>query len=605
MTGPRARPSRGARAAVLAGWLAGFVCLVDLVRLVRLPLLIDPDPSWAVARLLLGLGVAAAAGAGGVLAAAAFALWAADSRSCVDAAPLPFRWESLALLAAGALLAGAAARFVGLGRVPAWLFLDDVSLLDPTLALAGSWRDFSDAVRPVPFGVAKLFGTVGVVYLEGFRLALKAFGTTVFGLRFLSALAGAVSIVTAGLLARTLLPRGAGALAALVVAGLRWHLILSRWGWSMIVLVPLVDVATLLVIRARRRRGVAAAGAAGAVAGLGAHVYLAGWVAAAALTGFCLWPCSAEPTQGKPGARDDAPSARLRRALLFGAGFLLAVAPLFLFREGRAIAYFARTGDHNVLREFRYRRSVEPLFAAAADALVAPWIIPDPTPRHDLPGRSRLGWILGIPVLAVFARALLKPREEVSGLLLAHGGAALAATLVAGEAGNPNGARFAYLTTVTAVAVAAGVQLLLGAVPPARRHAAALAAVGLLAVAGALGVRDALVIWPERPETFSGFHGMDTLIGRAAARWERFGQVEVARGLGHSPVTIDGVRRYRLDPDPAPTPAVPPRFNVRIVALGAAAVAPETKPAANERLVERVVAPGGRTIGLVFARKAA
>jgi hypothetical protein len=562
------------------------VALVDLVRFVRFSLLIDPDRGWAVARLLLGLGVAAAAGAGGVLAAAAFAVWAADRRSSLEAAPLPFRPISLALLAGGALLAGSAVRFVALARVPPWLFVDDVSLLDPTLALAGSWRDFSDTVRPVPFGVAKLFGTVGVVYLEGFRLALKAFGTTVFGVRFLSAFAGAASIVTAALLARALLPRGAGALAALVLAGLRWHLILSRWGWNMIVLAPIVDIATLLVIRSRRRRGVAAPAVAGAVAGLGAHVYLAGWIAAAALAGFCVWP----------GARDDARPARRSRALLFGAGFLLVVAPLFLFREGRTVPYFARTGDHNILREFGYRHSVEPLFAAAADALVAPWIIPDPTARHDLPGRSRLGWILGIPVLAALARALLKPREEVSGLLWLQGSAALMATLVAGEAGNPNGARFGYLTTVTAVAVAAGVLNLLAAARPAARHAAALAAVGLLTVAGALGVRDALLVWPERMETFTGFHGMDTLIGRAAARWERFGVVEVARGLGHSPAAIGGVRRYRLDPDPAPTPAGSPRLQIRIVGPGLAAES-------EERLVELVTDPKGRPLARVLAQR--
>ena len=244
----------------------------------------------------------------------------------------------------------------------------------------------------------------------------------------------------------------------------------------------------------------------------------------------------------------------------------------------------------------RYRRSVEPLFAAAADALVAPWLAPDPTSRHDLPGRSRLGWILGIPALAVFARAFVRPREELSGLLLLHAGAALAATLVAGEAGNPNGARFGYLTTVTAVAVAAGVQLLLGVVPPERRRASALAAAGLLAVAGALGARDALLLWPERRETFAGFHASDTLIGRAAARWDEFGRVEVARGLGHSPVTIGGVRRYRLDPDPPLGPVGGRARDFRIGASG-------TALAPRERIVERVRDPWGRESAVVLGSK--
>ena len=589
MTGPRALPSSGARAAVSAGLLAGFVALVDLVRLVRLPLLTDPEPSWAAARLLFGLGVAAAASAAAVLAASALCLWAADPRSSCDPAPLPFRPRTLALLAGGAVLLGLAARFAALDRVPAWLFLDDVSLIDPTLALGGSWSDFADSIRPVPFGVAKLFGTVGVAYLEGFRLALKAFGTTVFSLRFPSAFAGAVSLVTAGLLARALLPRGGGTLAALALAGLRWHLILSRWGWVMIVLAPVVDIATLLLIRSRRQSGakaLAAAAAAGAVAGLGAHIYLSAWIAGAALGGFSLWP----------GASDDNRRARIRRAMLFGAGFLVAVAPLFLFREGRPLPYFARTGDHNVLREIRYRQSLEPLFSAAADSLVAPWLAPDPTSRQDLPGRSRLGWILGIPALVVFTRALIRPREELSGLLLLHALAALAATLVAGEALNPNGARFCYLATLTAVAVAAGIQLILAAIAPAHRHAAAVGAVGLLAVAGALGARDALLVWPELEGTFDGFHGADTLMGRAAARWEELGRVDVARGLGHSSVTTGSVRRYRLDPQPPLSPGGGRARDFRVEAPGSA-------PAPPERVVERVRDTWGREWAVVVGRK--
>jgi hypothetical protein len=559
---------------------------VNLATNVRPALLLDPDPAWAVPRLALGLAVAAAAGAVAAFAGAGLLLWARRPASALPPAPLPLSRRALAAIAGAALLIGTVVRFAGLSRTPDVLFLDDVSLVPPTLALSGSLGDFSDAIRPVPFGVKKLFGTVGVLYLEAFRASLMAFGTTVFGLRFLSAAAGALSLVTAGLLARSLLPRGGAALAVLALAGLRWHLILSRWGWNMIVLAPVVDLATLLVLHARRRGGAGAA-AAGVVAGLGAHVYLSAWIAGAALGGFCL----------APGARDDSPRGRASRALLYAAGFLLAVAPLFLFREGRTIGYFARTRDHNILHEVRYRKSPEPLLSAAADGLVAPWLAPDPTSRHDLPGRSRLGLILGIPVLAAFARALLSPRGELSSLLLLQAGAALAAAVVAGQAGNPNGARFGYLTTLTAVAAAAGVQLLLAGVGETRRHTAAIAAVGLLTISGALAARDALVVWPERPETFEGFHGSDTLIARAALRWESVASVEVQPEIGHSDVTIGVIRRYRLDPDAPPPASHRPGLAARIVA-------PRARPQAGERLVERVVAPGGGLAAVVYARKA-
>src|SRR5262249_47408743 len=152
-----------------------------------------------------------------------------------------------------------------------------------------------------------------------------------------------VSLVTAALLARALLPGGGAAIAALVLAGLRWSLILSRWGWNMIALAPISDVACLLMLRARRRDSAGAALAGGAVAGAGAHVYLSAWIVAAGLLALAVWPgeesAAVRPTRG------------VRRAAFLAAGFALAAAPLFLFHEGRGGSYFARTSDHSVLRE--------------------------------------------------------------------------------------------------------------------------------------------------------------------------------------------------------------------------------------------------------------
>ncbi|MGH9399688.1 MAG: hypothetical protein ACRD00_04925, partial [Thermoanaerobaculia bacterium] len=571
-----------ARAAAALGVAAAFVAGLGALQAIRPGLLADPEPSWAPYRLALCLAVAAAAAAAGV-ASAGLLLFASRSPALTE--PLqgwPFNAVVTGALAGAALCAGVLLRFVALGRVPEWLWIDDLSLIGPALRLQGRFSDFADAVRPVPFGVAKLYGTVGVLYLEGYRWALQAWGTTVFGVRFPSALAGAVSLATGGLLGRALLPRGGGAVAVLALSGLRWHLILSRWGWVMIVLVAIVDLATLVLLRARRRSSVWAALAAGVVAGLGAHVYLASWVAGAALCAFALWPV-------------DKPGARFLLALSFAAGFAAAASPIFLFRQGRQASYFARASDHNLALEIARSRSPEPLAAVAADALAAPWWVPDPSPRQDLPGAARLGLLLGLPVAVALARSLLAPRAELSALLLSHAGAAFAATVASGQAGNPNGSRFAYLSTVTAVAAGAGALALLRLAPLGRRRAAALLAVGAIAVSGALGVRDALLVWPERPETFDGFHGGDTLIARAALRWERLASVAVEPGLGHSDVTIDAIRRYRLDPAGGSQTAAGPR-GVRVAAASAAA-------RAGERLVERIVAPGGKTIGVVFARR--
>ncbi|MGH9316213.1 MAG: glycosyltransferase family 39 protein [Thermoanaerobaculia bacterium] len=577
---------RSARAATLVGLAVSFVVAVDLVRSLRPLPLTDPDPLWALPRLLLGLFVVAASASAGGLVCALCLLWFRHSLSDLDPAPLPFERAGLLALAAAALVAGTFLRFVDLERLPPSLWIDDVSLIAPALALQGAPADFADTIRPAPFGVAKPYGSVGVLYLELYRGALSVFGVNVFGVRFLSAAAGALSLLTALLLARELLPPGGGPLAALVLAGMRWSLIVSRWGWNMIALAPVVDLATLLLLGARRRRSLAAALAAGAVAGLGAHIYLSAWPAAVGLAAFALWQ------------RRDAERlvGRLGLAGIFLTGFLLAAAPLFLFRDGRRAPYFARTRDHNVVLEIRRQRSPMPALAAAADALASPWFLSDPAPRNDLPGRRRLGWILGIPIAFCLARCLLRPREDLSALLFAHGAAALATVVAGGQADNPSGSRFAYLTTVTAVAAAAGMLLLIGSVSGRGRRPAALLAVGLLAVQGTLGARDALLDWPERRETFEGFHGQDTLIGRAAARWEEYGEVSVEPDLGHSDVLISAVFRYRLASLPGPSAAghaTRRRFRV---------VAAQTWPARGERQVERVRDGWGHEWAIVLGR---
>jgi hypothetical protein len=593
MSAPLARLGAAARTALFLGLLVSFVAGVDAVRWIRPALLTDADPSWAASRLLLWLLVFVLAALAGGAAAGAFVLWSRIPAAGEPLRPLPLPAWALGVLAAAAIVTGAALRFAALDSVPETLWIDDVSLIRPALALRGAPSDFANAVRAAPFGVPKPYGSVGVLYLEGYRAALRLWGTTVFGVRFPSALAGVASLVTAALLGRALLPSGGGALTALVLAGLRWHLILSRWAWVMIALAPIVDVATLLAIRARAggRRGggahLAWALAAGLVAGLGAHVYLSAWPAGAALALFFLLPSA------------DAARSRVLRAAAFGVGFALCAAPLFVLHEGRVTPYFARTADHNVFLEMARQKSSMPPIAAAADTLVAPWFLADPTPRHDLPGRRRLPWPIGVAVAIAFARAFLRPRDAVAGLLLAHGAAVLLAVVAGGQADHPNGSRFAYLASLAAVAAAAGVLWLVGLFPPARRRAAALAAVGILAVLGALGARDALIVWPERRETFDSFHGQDTWIGRAASRWEAYGPLAIEPGVGHSALAVEAVRAYRLDPGREPVPS--PSGGL----LRSRLARPSTEPAreAGERVVERVVDPWGKELARVLSRR--
>ena len=579
----------GKTAAVLFGGAVAFVAGVQLVRAIRPALLLDPDPAWAVPRFLLWLGLFSGTAAAGGLAAGVFRVWVKSRFGPAELRPLALSRTAIVALAVGAVVVGTLLRFVALDRIPPSLWIDDLSLIPAALELHGNLSDFSDTVRASPYGVLKPYGSVGVLYLELYREALRAFGTTVFGVRFLSAAAGALSIVTAMLVARALLPSGGGALAALVLAGLRWNLLMSRWAWNAIVLAPFADVAALLLIRARRQRSLLTGLAAGLVAGLCAHLYLAAWIVAAALLSYALWP----------DGREGGGRFRLRLAFAFALAFGVAASPLFLSRKPGGSPYFARASDHNVLREMRYLRSPMPAVLAAADAIASPWFKSDPFDHHDLPGKTRLGWILGIPVAIALGRSLVRRRDPVSGFLLCHAAAAFAAAVAGGHAGIPNGYRFVYLSNVTAVAAACGILALCGLAPPVRRRAAAMAAVGLVAISGTLGARDALLRWPERPETFGGFFGHDTLLGRAVARWERYGRVSVEPDVGHAQITFQTVRRYRLDPDGAKLarPAGDPvRRTFRVTTPGAPA-------GVGERRVERVGDAWGRDWGWVYGRR--
>jgi hypothetical protein len=292
----------------------------------------------------------------------------------------------------------------------------------------------------------------------------------------------------------------------------------------------------------------------------------------------------------------------LRGAVAFGFGVLLAASPLFLLREGRQQALFERVSYQNVLVEMQNARSPMPLFSAAAEALPSPWFVPDPEAINDLPGRSRLGWIIGLPFALALARSLLFPRQDFSALLLSHGLAALAAAVASGEARNPHGTRFAYLTTLTAVAAAAGVLQLLTSVPASWRRASAAAAVGLLSISGALAARDALAVWPLHRATFESYAGQNTLLGLGAARWEKYGRVDVTAALGRTKSTVETVRRYRLDPFGSLTAAAPgerPAPRERCFRI----VAPHAVAEPNERVVERVRDAWGREWGIVLGRR--
>jgi hypothetical protein len=576
------RPPRAAGRAALLGSVFALVAALNVVRQVRPALLLDNEPSWAIPRLLLGLTVIVAAVTAGGISAACFLLWTRSSLSVAPLPPLPFSRKTLAGLAAVAFALGCLARLVNLASIPEGLWIDDVSEIAPALDLSGRWRDFADSIRPIPFGESPT-GTVGVLYLEFFRLVLVLFGTSTFSLRLPAALAGAASLVTAGLLARRVLSRGGATLAIVVLAGLYWGLVMSRLGWVALVISPIISLATLLLLHAREGPRPILSFFAGALMGIGAHVYLAAWVGAAGLLAVAFWP------------PDPSVSATRRSRLVlpgfFVFGLLLAASPLFLFRAGRTTPYFVRTRHQNLIAEVRYTRSPLPAFEAAADGISAPWLI---SSARGWPENVQLGLVFRALLAITFLRALARPRDELSMILLAHAGAALAATVVGGHRGVPNGFRFAYLSEATAVAIAGGALWILVLVRRADRRLLAMAMIGLLGVGSLLKARDFFLHFTVRSGRDPSSEA--TLVGRAAARWEHYGSVVIDPRLIRFKGMAATIRQYRLDPE-NPTGTGPAaafrRFRI---------VRPGTDPGQDERALEVVRGPDW-TCAVVFGMK--
>ncbi len=572
----------GADVARWVGWTSAFVVSIDLVRWWRPAVLFGPDRTWWRLWLLIWAGSIAAVALAGFASARLFRLF---RESRLAKAPLePFPLGRSGALAAAALVLGIALRMASLANPPPQ-FPDEASLIAPALDLQGSIADFRHPLRAAPYGVPKPFGFVGVLYLEAFKWSLSAWGPTPLGIRFLSVAAGCISLVTGVLLARAVLPPGGASLAALALAGLRWHLIMSQWGWVAVAVIPFIDVATLLLLRARTGRSRLAALAAGVVLGLGAHVYLTAWVAAAALVLFRLWPLG----DGEP------PKERAVSSSVFASGFAVAVFPLFALGGPADPSYFSRAGSHNLLRELRIHRSPMPFLSATADGLKAPWFVPEPKGWADLPSRSRLGWILGVAVAVALGRSLARPRDALSALLLSGAAAGLVAAVAQGESGHPNGYRFVYLTSLCAIAVAAGGLALIAAAPPKLRRVSALTVVLFLVAAGARGAVDACVVWPDARTSFDAFMGHETLIAEAALRWRSYGTVTVEASKDSTVVRsiVEQPRFLRPAPDPAGTAA---GRSFRVAAAGDAG-----RP--GERCVEHVQDRWGREWATVWGRR--
>lgn len=162
-------------------------------------------------------------------------------------------------------LVGAGARVHQLGQHPYGIYQDEaVNGLD---ALA-----FLDGTRPLYFEANNGREPLFVYVMAG---SIKLFGNTALGIRGAAALLGLLTLPATYLLGRTWLGNHRGGLLAMaLLAGLLWHIHLSRVGFRAISLPLLSAVMLALSTIAVQRRSSAAAVGSGLFLGLSAYTYL-------------------------------------------------------------------------------------------------------------------------------------------------------------------------------------------------------------------------------------------------------------------------------------------------------------------------------------------
>lgn len=171
------------------------------------------------------------------------------------------------------LLLAAPPRFAALATTPPALNADELGNVAPFLRILRTGRDLDGRLLPLTYHRLTrrppLYGLLATP-------AVLALGKHAVAVRLPAALLGLAGIFLLWALADRLLQRrGAGVLAAALMAATPWHIHYSRIGWEPATVVPLIVLAVLLWVRAVEAGRPAGLAAAAAVLGLGVYGYKA------------------------------------------------------------------------------------------------------------------------------------------------------------------------------------------------------------------------------------------------------------------------------------------------------------------------------------------
>lgn len=455
---------------------------------------------WGAPLLSLGVGLASRSRPANSDFTALFLLWLLALATFTGALFMPLRgkWQKPALsrrewlTLLGLLVAALGVRVIALGHIPA-----NVGGDEGTQALAG----LRLVERPLGNPFATGWYSVPTLSFMAYGLTMRVFGAGIAGMRALSALVGALTVLTTWLLGREIGGRKVGALAAMVVAFSAYHIHFSRLASNQIA-DPLIGTLTCwLLWRALHRRASSENsttpvewGLGGMVMGLGWYLYFgARWVTALVAL-WLLWRALAEPRF----------VARRRRGLwTLAGGWLVVTFPLLAWYTLHPSDLTARYNAVSIFASGWLNREIAATGKTAGalllqqlwKAITAFHLTPDPTFWYR-PGIPLLDFILGAFLLVGLIAAALRWRWPSRGFTLLW----FCSTLLMawGLTENPpSSQRGLSLVPAAALLIAWGVTALWEAMPRHRRPVQQIT-LALLAAACILNLSFYFVIYTPR-----------------------------------------------------------------------------------------------------------
>lgn len=366
-------------------------------------------------------------------------------------------------------------------------------------------------------------------YLQ--TLSVGLLGPTVAAVRAVPAIAGGLTALAIGWLARAIWGRTAGMISALLLTLSIWHIALSRLAFAA-VLDPLLSLTGLALLWkvadpeiGPRRRLLIGAGA-GAALGLALYTYHPARLMPLAAA---LWVA----------LRLGRSRAAWRRALPALAACALAggivAAPLLSYWLSDTRDFNQRVGQVSLLRRDGEQQAITVDLNDNLSAYALMWnVAGDSNPRHNIPGRPMLDPLSGLLfLLGLLLLAARRPPEALPLLAL------LAVGLLPGllSFNAPHAVRTVdAIAPGLLIAAYAAAQLLPALFRrPAAARAGLLAAAALIAAINLAGYFGQV---PYDPRVWAAFdYTADTVIGRDIARGACRGQIWTTQDIADSDVT--------------------------------------------------------------------